>query len=71
MPPYLRGELISSDSGPVQNTMSQRKKDQLTAVYLLVLASFGIGLIIFAIWVFCVLSGPELGTCVVDSVTPF
>lgn len=51
--------------------MSQRKKDQLTAIYLLVFASFGIGLIIFVIWVFCVLSGPEIGSCVVDTVIPF
>lgn len=51
--------------------MSQRKKDQVTVIYLLVLATFGIGLIIFAIWIFCMLSGPEIGTCTIDKVMPF
>lgn len=43
--------------------MSSHRKDQVAAIYVLYLAFFGIGLVLFALWVFCLLSGPELGTC--------
>lgn len=50
--------------------MSQRKKDQVTVIYAIVLALFGIGLILLALYVFCLLSGPEIGTCMMDAVNP-
>lgn len=43
---------------------------QATGIYILFLLAFGIGLILFALWVFCLLSGPELGTCLIDIATP-
>lgn len=51
--------------------MSQQKQDQVTAIYLLVLATFGTGMVLFALWVFCVLSGPEIGICMPETGTPF
>lgn len=43
---------------------------QVTGVYVLYLLVFGIGLILFALWVFCLLGGPEIGTCVIDTANP-
>jgi hypothetical protein len=43
--------------------MSSRRKEQVAAVYVIYLVVFGVGLVVFALWVFCLLSGPELGTC--------
>ena len=36
---------------------------QLTGIYVVYLGLFGVGLVLFALWVFCLLSGPEFGTC--------
>lgn len=51
--------------------MSQRRKEQLTVVYLLVLATFGAGLIVASIGLLCWLSAPDVPTCVFRVVTPF
>lgn len=41
----------------------------VTGMYVLFLLAFGIGLILFALWVFCLLSGPEFGACSLAAVT--
>lgn len=51
--------------------MSQRKKEQLTVVYLLVLALFGVGLILSAIGLLCWLGAPDVPSCMFRVVTPF
>lgn len=51
--------------------MSQRKKDQVTAMYVFVLALFGGGLIVSTLILFCWLSGPDVTSCLIDAVNPF
>lgn len=50
--------------------MSQRKQGQAAMIYVLLLASFGIGMVLIALYVFCLLSGPEFLTCTMDVVNP-
>lgn len=45
-------------------------QSQVTGIYVLYLFAFGIGLILFTLWVFCLLSGPEIGTCSIDNAFP-
>lgn len=51
--------------------MSQRKKEQVTVIYLLVLALFGVGLIVGTIGLLCWLGAPDVPSCMVRVVTPF
>lgn len=51
--------------------MSQRKQGQATMLYVLLLASFGIGMILIALYVFCLLSGPEFMSCSLEILNPF
>ncbi|MFB6353033.1 MAG: hypothetical protein ABEJ92_03010 [Halobacteriales archaeon] len=43
--------------------MSAIGQDQVTAVYVLFLLFFGVSMVLLALWVFCLLSGPEVGAC--------
>lgn len=51
--------------------MSRRKKEQLTVVYLLVLAPFGVGLVLSAIGLLCRLGAPDVPSYMVRVATPF
>lgn len=51
--------------------MSRVGPEGVAVMYYLVLALFGVGLVLASLWVFCTLSGPDVGTCVLDAVNPF
>lgn len=51
--------------------MSRVGAEGAAVMYYLVLALFGVGLVLASLWVFCTLSGPDIGACVVDAVNPF
>lgn len=51
--------------------MSRRTQGQATMLHVLLLASFGVGMILIALYVFCLLSGPEFLSCTLDVINPF
>lgn len=51
--------------------MSRVGSEGVAVMYLVVLALFGVGLVLASLWVFCTLSAPDVGACVLEAVNPF
>lgn len=48
--------------------MSRVAREGAPVLYFVVLALFGLGLVLLALWVFCTLSGPDFGTCTAEAI---
>lgn len=46
--------------------MAAMGKDGVAGIYVLFLLFFGVSMVLLALWVFCMLSGPQIGVCRVD-----
>lgn len=42
-------------------------KDGVAGIYVLFLLFFGVSMVLLALWVFCMLSGPQIGVCRIGS----
>jgi hypothetical protein len=51
--------------------MSRVNREQVAAIYFVVLALFGVGLILPSTGLFCWLSAPTISSCMVNAVSPF
>ena len=51
--------------------MSRAAREGAPVIYFVVLALFGLGLVLASLWVFCTLSATDVGGCVLDAVSPF
>lgn len=51
--------------------MSRVGREGASVLYAVVLALFGLGLVLAALWGFCSLSGPDVGGCILEAVNPF
>lgn len=51
--------------------MSFMGREGASVLYFVVLALFGLGLVLASLWVFCSLSGPDVGACMLDAINPF
>ena len=51
--------------------MGRVGREGASVIYFVVLSLFGLGLVLASLWVFCMLSGPDIGACVLDVIDPF
>lgn len=51
--------------------MSLMGREGASVLYFVVLALFGLGLVLASLWVFCTISATDVGGCVLGAVNPF